>query len=59
MNTDSTMEREVVETLRGKFGEELLPVIFFGSRTQGRAMPDSDYDFLIVVSDGIKKMTEG
>lgn len=55
MNTDSTIEKEVVETLQGKFCEKLLSVIIFGSRAQGRAMPDSDYDFLTVVSNGISE----
>jgi len=44
-------ENEIVKALRERFGEALLSVVLFGSRPQGRALPHSDYDILVVVSD--------
>ena len=46
-------ENEIVKALRERFGEALLSVVLFGSRPQGRALPHSDYDILVVVSDEV------
>jgi len=51
-----SVESEVVDVLRDRFGEALISVVLFGSRPQGRASPHSDYDILVVVSD---EMVEG
>lgn len=46
-----SIESEIVNALQDRFGEALISVVLFGSRPQGRALPHSDYDILIVVSD--------
>jgi len=48
-----SIESETVNVLRDRFGEDLVSVVLFGSRPQGRALPHSDYDLLIIVSDNI------
>lgn len=48
-----SIESETVNALRDRFGEGLVSVVLFGSRPQGRALPHSDYDLLIIVSDNI------
>lgn len=45
------MEGEVVEALQKRFQGRLAAVILFGSQAQGRKMPDSDIDLLVVVSN--------
>lgn len=39
--------------LRKKFGEDLLGVALFGSQVTGTATPESDFDFLIVLSSNV------
>jgi len=46
-----SIESEIVNALQERFGEALISVVLFGSRSQGRALPHSDYDLLVVVSD--------
>ena len=46
-----SIESEIVNALQDRFGEALISVVLFGSRPQGRALPHSDYDILVVVSD--------
>jgi len=46
-----SIESEIVNALRERFGEALTSVVLFGSRPQGRAQPHSDYDILVVVSN--------
>ena len=41
---------QIVETIRGVVSPEL--VLLFGSRTEGRARHDSDYDLMVVLRDG-------
>jgi len=48
-----SIESEIVDALQEWFGEALLSVLLFGSRPQGRALPHSDYDILVVVSDEV------
>jgi len=50
-----SIESGIVNALQERFGESLISVVLFGSRPQGRALPHSDYDILVVVSD---EMTE-
>jgi len=42
---------EIVRRLVDAYGPEL--VYLFGSRARGEGGPDSDYDILLVVSDGV------
>jgi len=49
----ASIEKEIVDTILERFGPDLLSVVLFGSRPQGRAQPHSDYDILIVISDEI------
>jgi predicted nucleotidyltransferase len=48
-----SIESEIVDALQKRFGESLLSVVLFGSRPQGRALSHSDFDILVVVSDGM------
>lgn len=52
-----SIESEIVDALRERFGEDLISVVLFGSRPQGQAQLHSDYDILVVVSD--EKVEEG
>ncbi len=46
-----SIESEIVNALRERFGGALISVVLFGSRSQGRALPNSDYDILVVASN--------
>ncbi len=38
----------MAENLRGRYGKHLHQILFFGSRARGDALPESDYDCLLV-----------
>lgn len=40
----------VADVLRQRFGDVIDPVILFGSRASARALPDSDFDILVVLN---------
>lgn len=42
-----------VETMKQKWGRDLLAIVLFGSQATGEATPSSDTDILIVLSDKI------
>jgi predicted nucleotidyltransferase len=46
-NKDSDLLNNIIETLKEKLNPTRL--FLFGSRANGRARPDSDYDFVVVV----------
>src|SRR5512136_1449449 len=43
--------KELKALLFRRFGEEIKQVILFGSRSQGTAQPDSDYDILVILNN--------
>ncbi len=43
--------KELKALLFRRFGEEIKQVVLFGSRSQGTARRDSDYDILIVLNN--------
>ena len=44
----NTALKKLAEILRDKYGKELRQIFFFGSRVRGDALPESDYDCLLV-----------
>ncbi len=42
---------EFVDKVRGRFGNQVLSIVLFGSRARGEAGADSDMDVLVVMSD--------
>lgn len=42
------MLEKLIETLRGRFGDDLISVVVYGSVARGEAKRDSDVDLLIV-----------
>jgi hypothetical protein len=42
---------EFIEACKKKLGENLISIIFFGSRVKGYARKDSDYDLLIIAKN--------
>ena len=55
MPTDATMDDPSLDRLLRHVVEVMNPleVWLFGSRAEGRARPDSDYDLLVVLPDGV------
>ena len=55
-------DREIAEKLKKRFlaadGERILRVILYGSRAQGGATEESDFDFLVVEKDPVLKRQE-
>ena len=47
---------EFAEKLRQRFGCRFLSIVLFGSRARGDAVPDSDMDVLVVLSDASPAM---
>jgi uncharacterized protein len=47
---------EIVAKLKAHFNP--TKVYLFGSRAKGAAVPNSDYDLLVVLKDSVKKQTE-
>ena len=43
--------KELKALLFHRFGDEIKQVILFGSRSQGTAQPDSDYDILVILNN--------
>ncbi|MCL6543062.1 MAG: nucleotidyltransferase domain-containing protein [Roseiflexus sp.] len=41
----------VVESLRNGLGDNLLALVLFGSRARGDALPDSDWDLLLIAEN--------
>lgn len=44
---------EIEGSLRSRFSDNLMDVILFGSRVEGKHKADSDYDILIVLKNKI------
>jgi len=55
-------DRQIAEELKQRFlaadGERILRVILYGSRAQGSATAESDFDFLVVEKDPVLKHQE-
>jgi predicted nucleotidyltransferase len=55
-------DRQIAEELKQRFlaadGERILRVILYGSRAQGSATKESDFDFLVVEKDPVSKRQE-
>jgi predicted nucleotidyltransferase len=55
-------DRQIAEELKQRFlaadGERILRVILYGSRAQGNATEESDFDFLVVQKDPVLKRQE-
>jgi predicted nucleotidyltransferase len=55
-------DREIAEKLKDRFlahnGARIRRVILYGSRAQGTAMLDSDFDILVVEGDPVSKWEE-
>ncbi len=47
--TDIEITKKLKENLLLRFGDIVERVILFGSRSRGTALPDSDYDLLVVL----------
>jgi predicted nucleotidyltransferase len=50
MQNKTDILKELKNSLRNRFGNDVKDVILFGSRAAGTANDDSDYDILIVFS---------
>lgn len=46
---DLTIAKNVKKELKSKLGDELVSVIFYGSRAKGTAKKDSDLDLFILM----------
>jgi predicted nucleotidyltransferase len=55
-------DRQIAEELKQRFlaadGDRILRVILYGSRAQGSATEESDFDFLVVEKDPVLKRQE-
>jgi predicted nucleotidyltransferase len=55
-------DRQIAEELKQRFlaadGDRILQVILYGSRAQGSAAEESDFDFLVVEKDPVSKRQE-
>jgi len=55
-------DRKIAEELKQRFlaadGDRILRVILYGSRAQGIATEESDFDFLVVEKDPVLKRQE-
>ena len=55
-------DREIAEELKKRFlaadGERIRRVILYGSRAQGSATEESDFDFLVIAKDPVSKRQE-
>ena len=51
VSKDVYIAKEFVQGLKKKLGNKLKRAIFFGSRAKGTALPNSDYDVILVLSD--------
>ncbi|MGH7766060.1 MAG: nucleotidyltransferase domain-containing protein [Candidatus Binatia bacterium] len=55
-------DRRIAEELKKKLlaadGERIRRVILYGSRAQGSATEDSDFDFLVIEKDPVSKREE-
>lgn len=55
-------DREIAEELKQRFlasdGERIRRVILYGSRAQGSATEESDFDFLVIEKDPVSKREE-
>ena len=55
-------DREIASELKKRFlashGERIRRVILYGSRAQGNATEESDFDFLVVERDPVSKRDE-
>lgn len=41
----------IVDSLSGGLGDSLVAIVLYGSRSRGRAEPDSDWDVLVIARD--------
>lgn len=55
-------DRKIIEELRDRLlagnGRRIRRIVFYGSRAQGTARPDSDFDLLVVETDPVSKREE-
>ena len=49
---------EVRRLLSGHYGRRLHDLVLFGSRARGDAVPDSDYDVLVVLTGDVNPVEE-
>jgi predicted nucleotidyltransferase len=55
---DRRIAEEIARRLLACEGQRILRVILYGSRAQGTASEDSDFDFLIIEKDPVSKREE-
>ena len=58
MSERENIEAEFIDRITSLFPDEIVKVIFFGSRAKGNPRPGSDYDFLIVLKEKDRKIIE-
>lgn len=52
------IETLFVKKIASSFPDNIVKIVFFGSRARGLAKPDSDYDFLVILRKKDRSISE-